>query len=65
MKNLRGVLGGLLIVVIFQFTLVSCTDNSEIIKSQDVEQIQREVKMVVPTHQGGGDTTDDEEDGST
>ena len=36
MKNLRGVLGGLLIAVIFQFTFVSCTqDNSEIIKNQD------------------------------
>ena len=36
MKNLRGVLGGLLIIFLFQFTFVSCTDdNSEIIKSQD------------------------------
>jgi hypothetical protein len=35
MKNLRGVLGGLLIVVIFQFTLVSCVDNSEIIKNDN------------------------------
>ena len=35
MKNLRGVLGGLLIFVVFQLTLVSCTDSNEIIKSQD------------------------------
>ncbi len=62
MKNLRGVLGELLIVVIFQFTLVSCTDNSDIIKSQDVEQIQRDAKMVVPPHVGGD--KDDEDDGA-
>ena len=36
MKNLRGVLGGLLIAVIFQFAFVSCTeDNSEIIKNDN------------------------------
>ncbi|HHC78490.1 MAG TPA: hypothetical protein ENK46_01315 [Flavobacteriia bacterium] len=61
MKNLRGVLGGLLIFVIFQLTLVSCTDSNEIIKSQDVEQIQRETKMVVPGNQGDEDVDDDEQ----
>jgi hypothetical protein len=47
MKNLRGVLGGLLIVVIFQFTLVSCVDNSEIIKNDNV-QIQKSGKEEEP-----------------
>ena len=35
MKNLRGILGALLIIFLFQFVLVSCSDNSKIIKSQD------------------------------
>ena len=49
MKNLRGVLGGLLIVVIFQFTLVSCTDTSEIIKNQnDNIQIEKSGKEEEP-----------------
>jgi len=59
MKNLRGVLGGLLIVVVFQFTLVSCVDNSEIIKNENSEQIH---SKVTPSHGGGGDY-DDEDDG--
>ncbi len=61
MKNLRGVLGGLLIVVIFQFTLISCTDNSEIIKSQN-ENAEQIHSKVTPSHGGGGDY-DDEDDG--
>ena len=53
MKNLRGVLGGLLIVVIFQFTLVSCTDTSEIIKNQnDNIQIEKSGKDEEPDRDG-------------
>ncbi len=35
MKKLRVVLVGLILLFVIQFTLVSCEDNSEIIKSQD------------------------------
>ncbi len=52
MKNLRGVLGGLLIFVIFQLTLVSCTDSSEIIKN---DGFQIEKQAVNPENGGGGD----------
>ncbi len=35
MKKLRVVLTGLILLFAMQFTLVSCEDNSEIIKSED------------------------------
>ncbi len=35
MKKLRVVLTGLILLFGIQFTLVSCEDNSEIIKNQD------------------------------
>jgi len=35
MKKLRVVLVGVILLFGLQFTLVSCEDNSEIIKSQD------------------------------
>ncbi|MCF6347022.1 MAG: hypothetical protein L3J20_01820 [Flavobacteriaceae bacterium] len=65
MKNLWGVLKGLLIVVIFQLTLVSCTeDNSEIIKSQDDKtQLEQDYQKTDPIN-GGGRDDDDEEGGS-
>jgi len=65
MKNLRGVLGGLLIVVIFQFTLVSCADNSEIIKNQnDNVQIENQKFGLIPPGQTGDNDDDDEEIGN-
>ncbi len=35
MRDLRRMLMGVLIMVMFQSSLVSCTDNGEIIKSKD------------------------------
>ena len=35
MKKLRVVLTGLILLIGMQFSMVSCDDNSEIVKSQD------------------------------
>jgi len=62
MKNLWGVLKGLLIVVIFQLTLISCTD-SEIIKSQgDETQLEQDYQKTNPANGGGKDDDDEEGD---
>ncbi|MCF6348064.1 MAG: hypothetical protein L3J20_07175 [Flavobacteriaceae bacterium] len=60
MRKLQTVLVGLIVLFAMQFTLVSCEDNGEIIKSKD-EQIQNETKMVVPGNAGDQDDDDDEE----
>jgi hypothetical protein len=63
MRNLWGVLKGLLIVVIFQLTLASCTDDSEIIKSQnDKTQLEQDYQKTEPVNGGGKDDDDEEGD---
>ncbi|MCF6349280.1 MAG: hypothetical protein L3J20_13465 [Flavobacteriaceae bacterium] len=57
MRKLQTVLVGLIVLFALQFTLVSCEDNGEIIKSQD-EQIE-----IQKTGQGEvGDPVDDDDE---
>ena len=49
MKNLRGVIGIILLSFALQVTVVSCTQSNEIIKNKHAKQ----TKMVDPAHAGG------------
>jgi len=63
MKKLQVVLTGIILLFLMQFTLISCEDNSEIIKNQNIEQIQTQTKAIVPGHVGEDDD-DEYEEGS-
>ena len=65
MKNFLKVVGMLTVFFALQTTMVSCADDSNIIKDeQSVEQTQNDTKLLVdPANGGGGDNSDDE-DGS-
>ena len=53
MKNLRGVIGIILLSFMLQVTVVSCTNDTEIIKNENAKQTQKQTRMVDPAHAGG------------
>ncbi len=55
---------GIITVILLQFMFVSCEAEDQEFNA-NVEQIQNDLQAVNPSHAGGGDTTDDEEDGSS
>ena len=63
MKNLRGVLGALLIVFVFQFTFISCSDDNDIIKSKNEQVKEDNFYKLIPPGQTGDNDDDDEETG--